>query len=131
MKKLILGLIVVLILTAAAGMSEAAPKIKHHVKHHVKKTAVVVHHIIPPTLMDKWRLVNICEQGGKWNVRGAVYSGGLGIKNINWVTYGGERLFGPQWLATPEQQAYIARHIQIVHGFGDYVPDQNGCHGGW
>ena len=130
MKKLILGLIVVLILTAAAGMSEAAPKIKHHVKHHVKKT-VVVHHIIPPALMDKWKLVNICEQGGKWNVRGAVYSGGLGIKNINWVTYGGERLFGPQWLATPEQQAYIARHIQIVHGFGDYVPDQNGCHGGW
>jgi len=28
--------------------------------------------------------VNVCEEGGQWNVDGSVYSGGLGMSRANW-----------------------------------------------
>jgi hypothetical protein len=73
----------------------------------------------------------VCEEGGRWNVRGYLYSGGLGITNWNWIKYGGEKLFGPAYLATPMQQVFIARRIEMSAGLGNYVPDQYGCGLGW
>ncbi len=32
-----------------------------------------------------WDRVNICEEGGRWDVEGAVYSGGLGFSQANWA----------------------------------------------
>ena len=72
-----------------------------------------------------WDRVNICEEGGNWHVHGTVYSGGLGISETNWVIYGGQRDFGAEWAASPDQQIVVAMRMQR------YPPDQNGCTGAW
>ena len=87
--------------------------------------------VIPAAIMAMWRKVNVCEEGGRWNVRGSIYSGGLGITNYNWVQFGGQALFGPAWSATPMQQVFIARRIQAYGGVPNLVPDQYGCGHGW
>jgi len=86
--------------------------------------------VIPPAIMAKWSKVNICETGGDWHTRGPIYSGGLGILEVNWMAYGGWK-FGAEYAATPAEQVYIAIKIQAAHGYADYVPDQYGCSGGW
>lgn len=92
-------------------------------------------HDAPPLVsaldMQKWSKVNICETGGNWHTKGNLYQGGLGIMVSNWYAYGGFSLFGPLWSATPQQQVYIAKKIQAQKSFAGYVPDQNGCAGGW
>jgi len=87
--------------------------------------------VIAPEIMAKWSKVNICETGGNWHTRGNTYEGGLGILLTNWHAYGGYRLFGPEWSASPAQQVYIAIRIQALNGYAGYVPDQHGCSGGW
>lgn len=74
-----------------------------------------------------WSKVNVCEEGGNWHVQGGLYEGGLGINVTNWASYGGLQDFGPEWSASPDQQIIVAMRIE---GNG-YVPDQNGCSGGW
>ena len=92
-------------------------------------------HDAPPLVsaidMQKWLRVNTCETGGNWHTKGNVYQGGLGILLTNWYAYGGYSLFGPEWSATPQQQVYIAKKIQVQNGLGNYVPDQYGCGSGW
>jgi hypothetical protein len=96
----------------------------------VKARDVPPEPVIPPAIMAKWAKVNICETGGNWHTRGSVYQGGLGVLLTNWYAYGGYRLFGPEWSATPAEQVYIAMRIQAVNGYAGYVPDQFGC-GSW
>lgn len=76
--------------------------------------------------MRKWQKVAICEEGGNWQFQGPIFSGGLGFRNYVWLAYGGGQYAPNAGLATPEQQVAIAKKIN-----GDYVPDQNGCGGGW
>ena len=87
--------------------------------------------VIEPAIMAKWAKVNICETGGDWHTKGSVYQGGLGIFLTNWYAYGGYRLFGPEWSASPAQQVYIGIRIQAINGYAGYIPDQHGCSGGW
>ena len=86
--------------------------------------------VIPPAIMAKWAKVNICETGGNWHTRGPIYSGGLGILEVNWMAYGGWK-FGAEYAATPAEQVFIAMKIQADKGYAGYVPDQNGCGHGW
>ena len=86
--------------------------------------------VIPPAIMAKWAKVNICETNGNWHTRGAIYSGGLGILETNWMHYGGW-IYGAEYAATPAEQVAIAIKIQETHGYANYVPDQNGCGHGW
>lgn len=86
--------------------------------------------VIPPAIMAKWAKVNICETGGNWHTRGPIYSGGLGILEVNWMAYGGWK-FGAEYAATPAEQVFIAMKIQADNGYAGYVPDQNGCGHGW
>ena len=86
--------------------------------------------VIPPAIMAKWAKVNICETGGNWHTRGPIYSGGLGIFEVNWMAYGGWK-FGAEYAATPAEQVFIAMKIQAANGYANYVPDQNGCGQGW
>ena len=85
---------------------------------------------IPPGVteedMKKWQRVAICEEGGNWQFQGPIFSGGLGFRNYVWLANGGGQYAPNAGLATPEQQVAIAKKIN-----GDYVPDQNGCGGGW
>ena len=127
MRKIVFLIVAIAIVLVISSTAQAASKTINHTKKMVKQ----VHHLVPPAIMAKWRLVNICEEGGRWDIRGPIYSGGLGITNVNWAAYGGQRLFGPAWKATPEQQVYIAIRIQRLNGAGDFVPDQNGCGQGW
>jgi len=87
--------------------------------------------LVSDDIVAKWEKVAQCEQGGNWHVRGPIYSGGLGITEVNWVKYGGLSLFGALYLASPQQQVFIARKIQAAAGVPDYVPDQYGCGRGW
>jgi len=96
----------------------------------VKARDVPPEPVIPPAIMAKWAKVNICETGGNWYTRGPIYSGGLGILEVNWMAYGGWK-FGAEYAATPAEQVYIAMKIQAAHGYAGYVPDQYGCSGGW
>ena len=82
---------------------------------------------VPSSIMKMWSKVNICEMGGRWNVKGPVFSGGLGIKNINWKYFGGLEFAPDASLATPMQQVVVAQRIQG----NNYVPDQYGCGPGW
>ena len=86
--------------------------------------------VIPPAIMAKWAKVNICETGGNWHTKGPIYSGGLGILEVNWMAYGGWK-FGAEYAATPAEQVFIAMKIQADKGYAGYVPDQNGCGHGW
>jgi hypothetical protein len=95
-----------------------------------------LHHILPPPAipagvteedMRKWQKVAICEQGGNWKVQGPYFSGGLGFRNYVWEAYGGLEYAPNAGLATPQQQVAIAKKINS----NGYVPDQNGCEGGW
>jgi hypothetical protein len=96
----------------------------------VKARDVPPEPVIPPAIMAKWAKVNICETGGDWHTRGPIYSGGLGILEVNWMAYGGWK-FGAEYAATPAEQVFIAMKIQADNGYAGYVPDQNGCGHGW
>lgn len=80
---------------------------------------------VTPAERAAWYRVNACEESGNWHVQGAVYSGGLGISQTNWYAYGGERDFGAEWAASPDEQIVVAMRID------PYPPDQNGCTGAW
>jgi len=86
--------------------------------------------IIAPAVMEQWAKVAQCETGSNWHTRGSIYSGGLGILEINWMAYGGW-IFGAEYSATPAEQVFIAIKIQRLNGLGNYVPDQNDCGHGW
>ena len=86
--------------------------------------------VIPSAIMAKWSKVNICETGGDWHTRGPIYSGGLGILEVNWMAYGGW-IYGAEYAATPAEQVFIAIKIQALNGYAGYVPHQNGCGHGW
>lgn len=60
-----------------------------------------------------------------WMTRGPVYSGGLGISNLNWRAYGGAQFSASAADATPAEQIIVAERIQ------PNPPDQYGCTGSW
>jgi hypothetical protein len=80
---------------------------------------------VSPAVFAAWSEVNMCEEGGDWNVQGSTFSGGLGISNANWVVYGGTAFAPDAADATPDEQIIVAERIQPD------PPDQDGCTGGW
>lgn len=86
--------------------------------------------VIAPDVMAKWERVAQCETGSNWHMKGPIYSGGLGILEVNWMKYGGW-VYGAEYAASKSAQVFIAIKIQALNGFAGYVPDQNGCGHGW
>lgn len=80
---------------------------------------------VTPSERAAWEKVNACEERGNWHVQGTVFSGGLGISESNWSSYGGQRDFGPEWAASADEQIVVAMRMQPD------PPDQNGCTGAW
>lgn len=117
---------VVLSLPADANVQKPAPPVVHKAAP-IKAKDATPEPVIPPAVMHQWSLVAQCETGSNWHMKGIIYSGGLGVLEANWYAYGGQALFGPEWLATPAEQVFIA--IKIQHGLS--VPDQYGCGRGW
>ena len=123
---LALALTVVSAIPADANVQEPVPTTVQVVKARQAPPEPV----IPPAIMAKWVKVAQCEQGGNWHVRGPIYSGGLGITEVNWMAYGGW-IYGAEYAATPAEQVTIAIKIQALNGYAGYVPHQNGCERGW
>lgn len=76
---------------------------------------------VTPAERAAWERVNICEEGGNWDVNGYRFSGGLGITRANWVAYGGLQFAPDGAAATPDEQIMVAERIQFN------PPDQHGC----
>ena len=96
-------------------------------KEITKIETPIVEILIPRETVLKWEKVAICETGANWTLQGPIYSGALGIRNENWIAYGGLQFASNAELATPEEQIFIAQKIEG----SSYVPDQNGCGQGW
>ena len=122
----VLALIIIQTLPAEANVQKPVPT----TVQIVKVRDVPSEPVIAPAIMAKWAKVNICETGGDWHTRGPIYSGGLGILEVNWMAYGGWK-FGAEYAATPAEQVFIAMKIQAANGYAGYVPDQLFCSGGW
>ena len=81
--------------------------------------------VLTPDVIAAWNKVAWCETHGNWKHQGWLYEGGLGILHSNWAYYGGYKFAHHAWLATPQQQVWVAMRIQN----GLPTPDQNGtCH---
>jgi hypothetical protein len=79
-----------------------------------------------------WDRVNMCEEGGRWNVDGAVYSGGLGFSHANWSQFNSFGYPADAADATPEQQIRVAVAFAVRYwGNPNAAPDQSGCAGGY
>lgn len=91
-----------------------------------KPTTTTTTTLVSPVQQKAWNKVAWCETHGDWDMRGATFSGGLGISNVVWLEYGGMEFAPHAGLATPQEQMVVANRINK-----GYVPDQHGCNGGW
>jgi hypothetical protein len=79
-----------------------------------------------------WYKVNMCEEGGRWNVDGPVYSGGLGFSHQNWARFNTFGFPADAADATPNQQIRVAVAFATFYlGGPNAAPDQSGCSGGY
>ena len=79
-----------------------------------------------------WYRVNVCEEGGVWNVEGSVYAGGLGMSRANWSIFNTFGYPSDAARATPDQQIRVAVAFATRYlGGPDAAPDQHGCSGGY
>src|ERR1035437_2864048 len=77
-----------------------------------------------------WDKVNMCEEGGAWNVEGSEYSGGLGFSHANWNQFNAFGYPADAAGATPDQQIRVAVAFATQYwGNPNAAPDQNGCSG--
>jgi len=87
---------------------------------------------ITPQQRAAWYRVNLCEEGGVWNVNGPVYSGGLGFSHSNWDRFNAFGFPADAAEATPDQQIRVAvAFATALWGNPDAAPDQDGCAGGY
>jgi len=117
---LIVGLVVTLISPTNVHHHHVTPHAIHNVAHVTHRPSLV-----SPRIMAAWSRVYICETHN-WKQRGE-YEGGLGMTQWNWEHHGGLRFASAPYLATPEQQVYVATVIQ--HGLP--VPDQTSTCKDW
>ena len=79
-----------------------------------------------------WDRVNMCEEGGAWNIDGSEFSGGLGFSHANWNEFNTFGYPSDAAFATPEQQIRVAVAFATRYwGNPNAAPDQNGCSGGY
>jgi len=87
---------------------------------------------VTPSQIAAWDKVNICEEGGVWDVDGPVYSGGLGFSHANWARFNTFGYPADAADATPDEQIRVAvAFATYFMGGPNAAPDQNGCDGGY
>jgi Transglycosylase-like domain len=95
-------------------------------------TANIVDNGVTPAQVAAWDKVNICEEGGRWNVDGPVYSGGLGFSHQNWTRFNTFGYPTDAADATPLEQIRVAVAFATFYlGGPNAAPDQHGCAGGY
>jgi hypothetical protein len=87
---------------------------------------------VTPYQRAAWDRVNMCEEGGVWNMDGPVYSGGLGFTHTNWAQFNTFGFPADAADATPDQQIQVATAFAAhYYGSPDAAPDQDGCGSGY
>jgi Transglycosylase-like domain len=87
---------------------------------------------VTPSQVAAWDKVNICEEGGVWNVDGPIYSGGLGFSHANWTRFNTFGYPADAAYATPIEQIRVAVAFATYYlGGPNAAPDQHGCAGGY
>lgn len=76
-----------------------------------------------------WEAVSWCETNHKWN-DGGYYSGGLGMAQSVWVSYGGKQFASRPSRATKTQQMIVANRAaflgyQTLHTYASLADKQN------
>ena len=127
MKRLIISIAVILLTSIIVTPSSAVMEKPAAQVELVPNMTVYSRVVINPTIEKQWKLVAQCETGGNWKARGPVFSGGLGIRNINWQKYGGTAFAENAADASPQEQILVAQRIE---GNG-YIPDQYGVCSSW
>jgi hypothetical protein len=69
-----------------------------------------------------WDRLADCESGGRWDLQGARYGGGLQILGSTWRNFGGTEFADLPGQATREQQIVVARAIAAAGGWRQW-PD--------
>jgi hypothetical protein len=64
-----------------------------------------------------WDRLAECESGGRWDVQGSRYGGGLQILTSTWQNFGGTEFAPVPGQATREQQIVVARAIEAAAGW--------------
>lgn len=64
-----------------------------------------------------WDRLAQCETGGRWNMRGARFSGGLGFYNGTWDSFGGREFASNAGLASRDQQIVVAERVRARFGY--------------
>jgi hypothetical protein len=94
--------------------------------------APVVDYGLSQYQINAWERVNMCEEGGNWNVNGAVFAGGLGMSRANWNQFNSFGFPSNAAYASPLQQIRVAvAFATYYYGNPNSAPDQNGCTGGY
>ena len=127
MKRLIISIAVILLTSIIVTPSSAVVEKPVAQVELAPAMSVYSRVLINPTIENQWKLVAQCETGGNWKARGPVFSGGIGIRNINWKYYGGTAFAKNAADASPQEQILVAQRIE-GHGF---VPDQYGVCSSW
>jgi len=85
--------------------------------------------VVSWSIWEKVLRVHNCEET-RWNIKGPVYSGGLGWRNALWGQFKAPWMPSSMGDAKPVWQAWAMAHFvsQVNHG---YWPDQSGCNGGY
>jgi hypothetical protein len=100
------------------------------VRPAVVSVAVVSNDGVTPTQVALWDRVNMCEDGGRWNVEGSMFSGGLGFSHANWARFNTFGFPSDAAQATPDQQIRVAvAFAEAYWGSPNAAPDQYGCSG--
>ena len=67
-----------------------------------------------------WDRLAECESGGRWDIQGPSYGGGLQILTSTWRKFGGTEFAGLPGDATREQQIVVARAIAEEGGWSQW-----------
>ena len=127
MKRLIISIAVILLTSIIVTPSSAVVEKPVAQVELTPAMSVYSRVVINPTIENQWKLVAQCETDGNWKARGPVFSGGIGIRNINWKYYGGTAFAQNAADASPQEQILVAQRIE---GNG-FVPDQYGVCSSW
>jgi hypothetical protein len=89
-----------------------------------------IHHpVVPWSIWLKVLKVHNCEEPA-WNIKGPIYSGGLGWRNELWAQFRAPFMPLNMGDTKPLWQAWAMAHF-IEKDNGGYWPDQSGCSGGY
>ena len=81
-------------------------------------------------ILEEWRKVAVCEEGGWVGSSGSLYPDSLGITADNWRKFGGGDDVSPAANVRVAQRiiaSLIGWDVQGVVVYPGFVPDQHGC----